>query len=293
MPVRIVPRLPSVAPPPAVFRPTPSVNDIRSFPALGTSNTPRPTNPNSAQIASKRSTCDALQKIGTCKTVLTTGNDKTNYHRLPNVLYAFTQGFVYFPDLPDELKALVYEHAMSDSPYTIDIRNFYLNNFPNVCFATVDAMQTYFATRTFHIRHPDDCNTLAMVVTSVRSLDSVGKLVFPDFDSLGGAAENRYIETMKFFPNVHTVTLYGDWDHPAYPGWSSEDDDELSKTDIIERVKDHYNLEELFQCQSLRTIIFSTQSGGVLSRSSQVMLDWIKAQFLERTGMRVTMRVKI
>jgi hypothetical protein len=127
---------------------------------------------------------NALQKVGTYAAVLVNGTEKTCY---PNALYAFMHGFVRFPGLPKELRAEVYEWAMADTPYTIDIRNFWLNNFPTVCFATMEAMQIFVATRTIQVREVEDCNTVLMVMTSVRSgLQCIGKVELSGFANFDG-----------------------------------------------------------------------------------------------------------
>jgi hypothetical protein len=96
-------------------------------------------------------------------------------------------GFVRFPQLAKELRAEVYEWAMADTPYTIDIRNFWLNNFPTVCFATMEAMQIFVATRTIQVREVEDCNTVLMVMTSVRSgLQCIGKVELSGFANFDG-----------------------------------------------------------------------------------------------------------
>ncbi|KAF2647335.1 hypothetical protein K491DRAFT_723527 [Lophiostoma macrostomum CBS 122681] len=315
MPVNIIPRSMDEPPPSSSSNGPPQLEDTDVFPALPISNGVQSSSlpvSHSKNICKERAEYShALQKVGTYATVLTNGTDKTCY---PSTLYAYMHGFVYFPQLPKELRAEVYEWAMAGPRYTIDIRNFFLHNFPAVCFATVEAMQIFVATRTIQVRHPDDCNTVLMVMTSVRSgLECIGKV---DLAGLGNHREEDDGDEDEGY-NDDNEGEEADDDEERGSGdvgdkYDLQDDGEddvyhkdstnpymellkcwpLSEHALARRIVKFYKLDELLHCTNMSTIKFATGRDSV-PKSTYLVAEWIKAEFKKRTGKSVKVFVEL
>jgi hypothetical protein len=211
----------------------------------------------------------------------------TSVGTVKSCFYARLHGFVYFPLLPAELRAKVYEHAVEEEDYparcvsrlryawemfpnSMSIKHFDSSYFPNVCKAIPEALPAYLQNANFivdnHIHSlKDHSEFLAKMQPIPRGLPSILQLHFTNFASFDGIgaideqghriATNPSIDLMKQFPGLRhlRLTVFGSY---ALPIIQDRCGVKPSKDNVISDTAIFHGLEGFFDCRCLREIVF-------------------------------------